>query len=348
MNKLITLVLVIVSLVIFTSNSPLTTPPTKALNKFITEHAQNASVYMMHNGNVVLNYRSDLTMPVSSTTKIMVATAYADQIAKEQISKHQKVDLDLIGDLYFPAENNKKFEHWIKENESATLGEVIKLMIQLDSDAIEEFLIGKITLEKLSRIIASFDINDHDKILPPVSMQLASLTINKSSENVMRDFKDKTLSIHNDLIGGSQSINNYKSFFTTDENVLNDLRPNATTKIYTELVDNVLGYHKVEDNVIDVLLPFLLDVGFDENGNERYLNQPYMIQSKTTSNSYNVVIYNKEPNSDARFVSSYFFDNLTKKELSKLQKYFQEVIDEVKDGGSIDAVVSSLSNIAFD
>lgn len=348
MSKLITLLVVIMSIIISTSNSPFSAPPTKALNKFITEHAQNASVYMMQNGEVLLNYRSDFSMPVSSTTKIMIAAAYADQIAKEQISIHEEIDLAAIQKFYFPIEQNKKFETWILNNKTKRLGEVIRMMIKLDSDAIEEYLIGKLSLEKISRIIGSFEINDHDKILPPVSMQLAMRTEKKQGDVEISHIINSALSIHEDLINGNRSVSNYKSLVEINEAIFNEFRPNATTKIYTELLDNVLGYNKMDDNVIDVLLPFLLDVSFDENGNETYLNQPYMLQSKTTSDSYNVIIYNKKPNSDERFVTSYFFNNLSNKDLSKLQKFLEDIVDDVHEGGSIEDVISILQKLAFD
>ena len=333
---------------LFTSNTFVNNQPSKALTRFIEAHPENSSVYMVQNGEVLFNFRSEINLPALSTTKILVAAAYAQQIGQEQLSANEIINTKQISNLYLQNEKNKKFDKWLDKNKEVQLSDLIRAMIKYNSNAIEEFLIGKLTLKKTNEIIETLGFKNHDKIIPPVSLSFALNQKNNWTKSEKSAIMTQVLSIHEDLANGGHYDKKSISQKSLDNDLSNLIQPYATTKEYSQLLDNILGYEKVNDYIIDNMIPFLIDIEYDENGNEVYSNETHIVQSKKTQGNFNIILYHKKPSSDQRFVSSYFFDNLTADEIDELQQHLDGIIDNLNKGGDIEEIINDLRLIAIE
>jgi|GEM_PF-4492442 len=347
MSKIISFILVLFAAVIFISTTSINLRPSVEFANFIASHPEKTSSCLSQNGEIIFSYKSNESLPVSSTTKILVAAAYANQVSKGQVDLNEDISLNKIKDLYLPFEKSSQFDKWLKKKSTASLSVLLRAMIKYNSNAIEEFLIGKIGLEKINEIIGILNLESHSKITPPVSLQLAINNKQKVTGSNRPSIIKDALSIHQEIAEGNLNASKVK-LKSNNSNIDESLQSEATTKEYTTLLDNILGYQNLDDGTIDVMIPFLIDVTYDENGSEIYRDQPSVIQSFGSQDFYNVIIYNKEASSDERFVSSYFFKGLNKKEIALLEENVENLIDHIQSEQNLDEVIKDLTNIAFD
>jgi len=348
MSKIISFFIILSIGLLFVSTTYINSRPSVDLAKFIMLHPENVSNHMIKNGEILFSYKSNESLPVASTTKLLVAAAYANQASEGKINLNKKISIEKIKNLYLPNEQNRKFDKWLSLDDTVLLSNLIRAMIKFNSNAIEEFLIGEIGLTNINKVINVLNLKNHSKIVPPVSLQLALNGNKKVSAQTRPLLMKDAISIHSEITKGNlipSALNLSKS----KQNYLNtEFQPEATTKEYTTLLDNILGYQNLDDKTIDALIPFLFDVTYDENGSEVYIDQASIIQSRGTQDFYNLIIYNKEASSDERFVSSYFFTGLTSAEISILEDNIEDLITTIRKENNLKQVIQDLKAIAFD
>lgn len=346
MSKIISFLFVVLSGSVFISNTSINLRPSIEFVNFISSHPEKVSSCLSQNGEIIFSYNSNKNLPVSSTTKILVAAALAEQVTLGKIDLEESIPIQKITNLYLPSERSVAFDSWLKKRKSVQLSKLVRAMIKYNSNAIEEYLIGKIGLEKINNIIGILNLESHSKITPPVSLQLAMNNKKVSSQN-RQSIIQEALTIHKEV--ATESLFPSKLNLKSNEHLVEEsLQPEATTKEYTILLDNILGYQNLNDDIIDLMIPFLIDVTYDENGSEVYREQPSVILSFGSQDFYNVILYNKEASSDERFVSSYFFEGLNKKEIGLLESNIDDLVSNIRAEDNLNEVIKDLTNIAFD
>lgn len=120
--------------------------------KFIADHPDRASMDVIETGRVIVDYQSDVKMPLASVCKIVVAVEFAEQVAPKKINPAERIPLEVISRLFILGTDGNAHPAWLKEMEKKNtinddgipLIEIAKGMIQFSSNANMEVLIDKL------------------------------------------------------------------------------------------------------------------------------------------------------------------------------------------------------------
>ncbi len=141
----------------------------------IAGEAGNGAVCLLRNGQVVLQKHADVPMPLASTVKIIVLIAFARQAADRKVDPMESISLSDVERYHIPDTDGGAHRAWLKAiksrgvlrgEETVSLLEIVKGMMQFSSNANTEYLLGKLGLEYINNILSTLDLNHHEKLYP--------------------------------------------------------------------------------------------------------------------------------------------------------------------------------------
>jgi D-alanyl-D-alanine carboxypeptidase len=160
--------------------------------KYMKQHPENVALTVIRNNNVIASFNSNRMMPLASVVKIIIAIEYAQQSANGKINPDEPVSLTEIDKYYIPKLDGDAQPNWIdslkslnliKDN-SVSLKEVAKGMIDFSSDANMEYLIEILGIDNINKNISTLGLKNHDKIYPIYSYLLAPYELMKKNDNL--------------------------------------------------------------------------------------------------------------------------------------------------------------------
>jgi len=168
-------------------------PDADSILIFLKENPERASLTIQENGNPVIEYYEDRSMPLASVVKILVALEYANQAAEQKINTDQMVELKEINRFYIPkldGDAQPQWEAYMKEQNkvesgAVSLKEIAKGMIDFSSNANMEYLIEVLGLDEINNNTKKLKLTGHEEIYPFYSCLLIP-------GSLMKDYKELT------------------------------------------------------------------------------------------------------------------------------------------------------------
>ncbi|RNB87283.1 hypothetical protein EDM56_16570 [Brevibacillus fluminis] len=141
---------------------------------FLKENPDRSSMYLIRNGNKVIDYHSNRAMTLASTSKLIIALEFAKQAAQGKINSSKKVSLDDLALFYVPGTDGGAHEAWLKDiqarqvvqNGKVSLQEVAKGMIKYSSNANSEYLLMLLGIDNVNDNLDDLNFTTHQKFFP--------------------------------------------------------------------------------------------------------------------------------------------------------------------------------------
>jgi D-alanyl-D-alanine carboxypeptidase len=145
--------------------------------EYLLKNPKKCAVYWSRNDTLLVEHRSDTLMPLASTVKIIVAVEFAQQAAAGKINLEERVPLTELSRFYIPNTDGGAHPAWLEslrkqkllENNTASLREVAKGMMQFSSNANTEFLMWKLGLNNINANLPKLGLVKHQLLYPFVS-----------------------------------------------------------------------------------------------------------------------------------------------------------------------------------
>ena len=141
------------------------------LAELIREKADqgNASFTSRINQKPWINLNEKMNFPLASTTQMIIAIEYAKQADAGLVNPKEKIAVDELNRFYIPKTDGNAHETWLtnlRHPKEVTLEEVVKGMFVNSSNANTDYLIGRLTLDKINQTLNELELDFHDKIVP--------------------------------------------------------------------------------------------------------------------------------------------------------------------------------------
>ncbi|QYK65680.1 MULTISPECIES: serine hydrolase [Paenibacillus] len=267
----------------------------RCLLHFVEENAEKVSITILRDGKKLAGQEENRMMPLASTVKTIIAIEYAKQAAVDQINPDERVKLISLERFYLPGLDGGAHTAWLQnmeakgriQNETVSVRDVAKGMIQFSSNANAEYLMDKLGLEAINRTRANLGLQNHDPIYPFVSSILIPYERMKESQGenwnnaknnisakeaiqAMSDteFRRYARVIHNKLrrdVSGSYKKNaDIETWYDQDYDRINTDRFIAsTTADYASLMSKLnrrQGFTKAEQKLLSEVMeePFMV------------------------------------------------------------------------------------------
>ncbi|GJM75017.1 hypothetical protein HMSSN036_72330 [Paenibacillus macerans] len=147
--------------------------------QFLAAHPELASMYVMENDRVLIDYQSDVKRPLASVLKIILAIELAEQAAEGRIDMNEAVPLDSLRRFYIPGTDGGAHPSWLDALDPAvtadgtvSLMEAAKGMIHYSSNANTEYFMERLGLDNINARIQKLALSRHDPIFPVSSAML--------------------------------------------------------------------------------------------------------------------------------------------------------------------------------
>ncbi|MBY0099395.1 serine hydrolase [Mesobacillus maritimus] len=204
--------------------------------QFIKENGakQSVAVSIQYNQDSLAAVNEQVSLPLASTMKIILAIEYARQAAEGMIDPQQPVSLDELETYYVPKTDGGAHEAWLesvketKQDDAVPLSEVANGMIAYSSNANTEYLIEVLGEENINGNIIDLEINSHEPIYPLVSSLFIPIQV-MNEENLTKQetvAKLKEMSLDEYREHAKRIHENWKTQPPTDEekkNIINEL-----------------------------------------------------------------------------------------------------------------------------
>ncbi|WP_194165695.1 serine hydrolase [Oceanobacillus sp. CFH 90083] len=146
-------------------------PATGLFMEFIKENRDSDRVAFLAtwNDEPIAEINTDLTMPLASVVKIIIAIEFAGQAEEGDIDPSEMVAMEEVDKYYFPNTDGGAHEAWkstLKDGEQVSLEQIAQGMMQFSSNANTDYLIERLGLEEINNRIEELDLNNHEPVYP--------------------------------------------------------------------------------------------------------------------------------------------------------------------------------------
>ncbi|MCM3700880.1 serine hydrolase [Paenibacillus macerans] len=228
--------------------------------QFLEAHPELASMYVMENDRVVIDFQSDVKRPLASVLKIAVAIELAEQAAEARIDVNEAVPLDSLRRFYIPGTDGGAHPSWLDALDPAvtadgtvTLLEAAKGMIHYSSNANTEYLMERLGLDNINARIQKLGLSRHDPIFPVSAAMLMYGYMTKyehmsrgQAEQAMKGLTDREYAAKAQLIfdwirQNPEAVSSLhdRSNPIPVQRIWSSRLPGATVKEYAVLLQNI-------------------------------------------------------------------------------------------------------------
>ncbi|KAF6576286.1 serine hydrolase [Paenibacillus sp. EKM212P] len=267
----------------------------RRLLHFVEANAEKVSITILRDGKKLAGQEENRMMPLASTVKTIIAIEYAKQAMVGKINPDGRVKLISLERFYLPGLDGGAHTAWLQnmeakgriQNETVSVRDVAKGMIQFSSNANAEYLMDKLGVGAINRTRAKMGLKNHDPIYPFVSSILIPYewmrerqgeNWNNTKNNISAkeaiqamsdtEFRRYARVIHNKLrrdVSGSYKRNaDITTWYDQDYDRINtDRFVASTTAEYASLMSKLncrQGFTKAEQKLLSEVLeePFMV------------------------------------------------------------------------------------------
>lgn len=133
---------------------------------------KDVSLIITRNQTELVSINPDITMPLASTVKIIVAIEFARQASKNIIDVNTSIPNEQLLKYYLEGTDGGAHKLWINKfnnKPSYTLKEIAIGMIAFSSNANTEFLMDYLGLNTINKVPETLNLSHHTMIFPIVS-----------------------------------------------------------------------------------------------------------------------------------------------------------------------------------
>lgn len=219
--------------------------------QFLKENPERASLYLIRNGNKVIDYHSNREMTLASTSKLIIALEFAKQAAKGKINPSKKVSLDDLALFYVPGSDGNAHEAWLQDietrqvvqNGKVSLQEVAKGMIKYSSNANSEYLLMILGIDNVNDNLDDLNFNKHEKFFPA----FASIVFVPYSVMSTLD-PDLPFDERVDLVKTQLSNMSQKNFIAEANEIFKILQKDKSGRYKDQVVEDLYPWYDSEIN----------------------------------------------------------------------------------------------------
>jgi D-alanyl-D-alanine carboxypeptidase len=131
---------------------------------------KDVALIVQRNGERIYQANEDVTLPLASMVKTLVAIEYANQLESGIIKKDELVPLEDLEKYYVPNTDGGAHPAWLQnttiQDNHVTLSEVVKGMIHYSSNANTDYLLTRLGFDKVNAVRDQLGLTSHDEIYP--------------------------------------------------------------------------------------------------------------------------------------------------------------------------------------
>ncbi len=308
--------------------------------EFLLKNPKKCAVFWVRNDSLLVGHRSDTLMPLASTAKTIVAVEFAQQSAEGKVNLNERVPLSEVARFYIPDTDGGAHRAWLEslktskstDNNTASLMEVAKGMMQFSSNANTEFLMWKLGLNNINANLPKLGLDKHQPLYPFVSALYVC-----SDEHSATGLKKMPLSLY------LQRTNKYFELLKVDttvktkfnmanvplpvQRIWSDRLPGSTVREYAGLMKKINSrtyFSKSAQTVLDTLMEWPMRLNPDNK--KKFVH--FGAKGGSTAFVLNYALYatDKQGNKTEMVI---FTNNLGVFEQTLLQAEFQVFIQRI-------------------
>lgn len=308
--------------------------------EFLLKNPKKCAVFWLRNDSLLVGHRSDTLMPLASTAKTIVAVEFAQQSAEGKVNLNERVPLSEVARFYIPDTDGGAHRAWLEslktskstDNNTASLMEVAKGMMQFSSNANTEFLMWKLGLNNINANLPKLGLDKHQPLYPFVSALYVC-----SDEHSATGLKKMPLSLY------LQRTNKYFELLKVDttvktkfnmanvplpvQRIWSDRLPGSTVREYAGLMKKINSrtyFSKSAQTVLDTLMEWPMRLNPDNK--KKFVH--FGAKGGSTAFVLNYALYatDKQGNKTEMVI---FTNNLGVFEQTLLQAEFQVFIQRI-------------------
>ncbi|MGE6257222.1 serine hydrolase [Heyndrickxia sporothermodurans] len=298
--------------------------PAKKMVDYVNNHPDKSALTVIKNGEVFFEKNGNQPMPLASTFKIIVASAYAEMVDAGKINSEEEIPLKKLDIYYVPNTDGGAHPAWIEElkNEEktidgkVTINEVVKGMIKFSSNANTEYLMDRIGLKNIEKEQRELGLYYREKPYYISSAMFIGNWLKKNQNLTKNELKEKlktmgkeeyaelASTIHNEF-----KTETYHSGFDridqTIDKIWSDRLIKGTTNDYAKLMYKIQAGEGLSNNKTKTL--------------HKVLETEKGIGKKGGSTEFVLTEASYQKNKNGDYISSaLFLNNLTEKEQKTL------------------------------
>jgi D-alanyl-D-alanine carboxypeptidase len=278
--------------------------------QFFTAHTKTCSVYALNNNRLIGALNESEVMPIASMWDLLVAMEFAKQAAFKLIDTAEPVNLKEIVKYYLETEKTDSYENWLADmlvqkkirNNTISLMEVVRGMLQYGALANTEFLMDKLGFDNIKSSIKSYNLTDHTAVLPPVGALAVYQNRTKTSEksmlraieNMNEEAYCKAAFLMHLAIKSDSSFKLKITKKISDEKILkmwSNRLPQASTSTYGNLMRSLLD-EKLADTAYYKMMRLVLEWPMQNPAVNSKYNR-FFIKGSTTTDVFSQAQYVK-------------------------------------------------------
>jgi D-alanyl-D-alanine carboxypeptidase len=312
---------------------------------FIKAHPSTSSFFAIKNNKVLGNYNENTVMPMANMYQLLVAMEFAKQATYKIIDTAERINLKQVVKYYFENANVDNYEQWLGkmlmqkkvQNNTISLMEICNGMMEFGVLANTEYLMDKIGFDNIKSSIQSYNLKNHDAILPPVgALAMFQNRTNITEKKMLKSIDLLTeegycklsfvmhLAVRNDSTFKAKIPKNFATPKVLE--TWSDRLPQATTKSYATLLQNI-----VEEKMLDAKYYKMLRKVLELKNNTANINNKWDRYLNFKTNTHKVfanAIFCKAKDSKETVLLVYTCYNLKPNELAQLQLWQSKLNDD--------------------
>ncbi|MBO0992868.1 serine hydrolase [Bacillus sp. SD088] len=211
------------------------------------EETDTTSLYLAVDGEVLIDTAPSQERPLASTVKIMVAAAYAEQVAEGKLDPEMLVPLDKLDSFYIPNSDGGAHPAWLESVENnitdgkIQLHDVVKGMIAYSSNANTEYLLGLIGFESIDERMEAWGmLGEQETIVPLVSSLLLFDDLGEEAENLSHaELREESIALQAELESGARAVPDSFDMPLTLQRIWSDSVTSASAASYGHFLRDV-------------------------------------------------------------------------------------------------------------
>jgi D-alanyl-D-alanine carboxypeptidase len=304
---------------------------------FFKNHPKTTSFFAIKNNAIISAYNETEIMPMANMADLLVAMEFAKQATYKIIDTAERINLKEIVKYYFENANVDAYEDWLSamlvqkkvDNNKVALIEVCYGMLHYGVMANTEFLMDKLGFDNIKSSLQSYNLKDHEAIMPPVgALALYQNRTNISEKKMLKAINDMgeeeyckmAFVMHNAIKYDSTFKNKIPKQLTTEKvlQMWSYRLPGGSAKSYATLLQTVLQ-EKMLDAKYYKMLRVILEAPL-KNNNVQNLYDRFGTKNSTTPSVIAKAQFGKLKNGD-EVVFVYSCSNLNAKELTSIKNW---------------------------
>lgn len=223
----------------------------------VLNHLENnpdtSSLYIVEDGEVLVDYEADEVRPLASIVKIVIAITYAEAVEDGILDPEERVPLADVNQYYMDGTDGGAHRVWLQSvpivDETVSLHDVAKGMMTNSSNANTDYLLDLLGIDRVNDVLSSLELPLHDPIYPIVGGLFVSYSLDKElsiDDQVeeleamgMDEYRNRAIDMHMKMKEGQLPMEGNLDLPLPLRKVWSDRLPGAPASVYGDLLGRI-------------------------------------------------------------------------------------------------------------